>query len=143
VVSASSECPCGRTRAGCEYHDPALQPVDKAALRAAAKPIHFGGYPGYIYPAHVPTVAAPPPVVDLQDGGPLHPGSGIGPLTLTLTHGYWELLLRRHGQPYAVGWAFHQDPPGTWILADVPAGYDRAMIGLPVATQAPAPAVTP
>jgi hypothetical protein len=46
----STECPCGRARAGCEYHDPALQPVDKAAIRAAAKPIHFGGYPGCIFP---------------------------------------------------------------------------------------------
>ena len=26
-MNPSPECPCGRPRAGCEYHDPALQPA--------------------------------------------------------------------------------------------------------------------
>lgn len=29
-MSHSTECPCGRPRAGCDYHDPALQPYTEA-----------------------------------------------------------------------------------------------------------------
>jgi hypothetical protein len=115
-VSASSECPCGRARAGCEYHD----------VAQVAAP-----------PAPVPT-----PVVDLQDDGPLvpNPGSLILPhsVRVALRCAMFELQNRKHYGHYDLEWAFNQDPPGTWILADVPAGYDRAAIGLPVATQAPA-----
>jgi hypothetical protein len=33
----SPECPCGRARAGCEYHDPALQPAVPDTVKAADK----------------------------------------------------------------------------------------------------------
>jgi hypothetical protein len=115
VTALSIECPCGRARAGCEYHDVA---------QVAAPP-----------------APVPAPVVDLQDGGTLVPCAyppGPGPLSSTLRAALAELHNRRHGRPYRSDWAFHQDPPGTWILAATPRGYHRAAIGLPVATQAPA-----
>lgn len=30
-VCPAGDCPCGRVRAGCEYHDPTMQPVDPTA----------------------------------------------------------------------------------------------------------------
>jgi hypothetical protein len=121
---ASNECPCGRARAGCEYHDPALQ-WDLGAAETVQVPVSG---PTAIHGGRQ--------VVDLQDGGYLAPSRTINHNT-TVADGYQELLVRKYRQAYTDGWAFHQDPPGVWTLADVPAGYDRTAIGLPVATQSP------
>jgi hypothetical protein len=127
-MTLSNECPCGRARAGCEYHDPALQPLTMS-IGTDGGVTHGGSA------CSVPCPADPEPV-DLQDGGTLQPCVCPPGVSLTLCLAFDELSRRRHGA-YSPGWAFHQDPPGTWILADVPAGFDRAAIGFPVATQAP------
>jgi hypothetical protein len=36
---SSTECPCGRARAGCTYHDPALQSAHLVVVRAEAGPV--------------------------------------------------------------------------------------------------------
>ncbi len=37
-MSHSTECPCGRPRAGCEYHDPALQSAEPPTVRDPLSP---------------------------------------------------------------------------------------------------------
>ncbi len=37
-MSDSTECPCGRPRAGCEYHDPAMQSAASPPVRDPLSP---------------------------------------------------------------------------------------------------------